>query len=211
MVFIETGQEPMELPHQSTSVLLLERPLVDAEEIFDRGGFFKSPLYTAGDRSPERSNASAGSTAGTDPILRSPGLALLAAVSVLQGYKWLGVIPTSDTRLSTLAFGRVGALLFAAACSVAVVALTRPVAFGHRPSSHRLLVLATISVMAATVGLVVTGGNVATHVLGFAYLLTASLAAGLLFSGERRKRQAERAGLRPLDRTAETNRAFPVA
>src|ERR1700729_257621 len=45
---------------------------------------------------------------GAASAFRSSGLALLAAVSVLEGYKWIGAIPVSDSHLSGMLFGRAG-------------------------------------------------------------------------------------------------------
>ena len=69
-----------------------------------------------------------------DHLLASPGMALLAAVSILEGYKWIGAIPASDSRLSALVFGRGGALVFAALATVAVCPAPGPTRDGHRRS-----------------------------------------------------------------------------
>jgi hypothetical protein len=196
----------MEVPTEGSSVLLLERPGAATGAPPDVSGLGSS-WHHGHEVVPEEH---AGKEPAPDPAFRSPGLALLAAFSILEGYKWLGVIPPGDSRLSTLVFGGVGALVFAALMPVVVLALTRPGADERRPLSHRLVVLATVMVMAATVVHVAATGDSANYALGVSDLVLASTAAGAFIVGEGQKRRAGRSDAHFPDGGGATDRALPV-
>ena len=145
-----------------------------------------------------------------EPVLASPGLALLAAVSILEGYRWIGVIPSGDSRLSSLASGRGGAIAFAVLATAAVLLLTRADG-GRRPLLQRLARLATAVVIASSVALLAATATAtaAKDAVGVSDLLLASALAGVLIAGERRRRAG-----RPGTTTAKggsANGTLPVA
>jgi hypothetical protein len=164
-------------PDGQPTVLLLERP-GPTPRPFDR------PTATPPGR-PAAAVPATG-TATTDPALRSPALALLASLAVLEGYRWLGVIPTGASRLSGVVFGRPGAVAFAAIAGTAALGMARarPEA---RNASHRLFGLATVALVTATVLLVASGGSAAQRALGVADLALAAVCAGAVAVGEYRR------------------------
>jgi hypothetical protein len=187
IVFIETGPKPMEQAGEHASVLLLERPPTTAREgAGDLGA--ERPPREHGDEATARPDT----TLPTDvaSALRSPGLALLAAISILEGYRWLGVIPAGGSRGSALSSGRPGAMLFCGLALPVAVALTR--AAGRRRSATQTLVaLAAAGVGAATLWVVVADGVLARATFGTAAMGLAAAAIGALIASERRKRAAE--------------------
>ena len=131
IVFLESGPQPMARTPESSSVLLLERPGADAALRLD----IVDPV---------------GEIPALGPDFRSPALGLLAALSILEGYRWLGIIPAGDARISSFVFGRIGALAFAPLALVMASAIARPGAQGHRALTHRMVVLAAVAVVAAS-------------------------------------------------------------
>ena len=115
-----TSTAPPRAPGSCSSIGL---PLVDVGSLAPAG-----PVDGATVAGPPASRSSA-----NQPALPSPAMALLAAISILEGYKWIGAIPTSDSRLSVLVFGRAGAVVFAVVAVVTCLALTRVDRGGHRP------------------------------------------------------------------------------
>jgi hypothetical protein len=131
---------------------------------------------------------------GMDPVYRAPGLALLAAVSILEGYKWLGVIAGDRSPLSNLVFGRVGAAVFAALILAGAVLLARPGREQRRSPGYRLVVLAATTVAVATVVFVSIPGSATARWLGAADLTLAAVVLGSLVAAERSRRRADRTG-----------------
>jgi hypothetical protein len=176
----------MESSAGPSATILLERPDVPAVERCEPGSVeaWWGPPPADLVAGPVRVSSGSGSA------FRTSGLALLAAVSVLEGYKWIGAIPVSNSHLSGLLFGRGGALVFAGFAAAAVVALTRPDR-GRRPVSHTVVVLAAVMLMAATAVLATSSGTPSRLVVGLSDLTLAVALAGSLAVAERRKRQAE--------------------
>jgi cytochrome bd-type quinol oxidase subunit 2 len=131
--------------------------------------------------------------------LRAPGLALLAAASVLSGYKWLGLIPTEHPTSSFHAFSRPGAAIFAVMVIPLAALLTGPVTGpgdSRRRSMARWSVLAAAgSVVIATVALLATHTPATHRLLGVVDLVLAVACVAALVAGERSVRPA--AGRRP--------------
>jgi hypothetical protein len=192
MDFIETGQMPMQAATGSHDSLLLDR----------REARTASPpvVATIIDR-PERASNLAARTdrtavaevpmtpaGGFDPALRSPGLALLATVCLLEGYKWIGALPASDSRLSTLVFSRAGALVFAALVTALALALTRTGGTRRRYRSPTVVVLASVAAVSASVALTVATGTASKDAVGLSDLVLAVALAGALIAAERRRR-----------------------
>lgn len=146
-----------------------------------------------------------------ESAFRAPTLALVAAVAIIAGYRWLGVIPASGSRLSSLAFDRAGVLVLAVATALVVRAVTRPVTHGRRPWHHRLVVLASLVVVTASVVLAWVPGAATRHALGVCDLMLASAIAGVLIIDERRRRRDESPGHLSASTAGSTDRALPVA
>jgi hypothetical protein len=118
-------------------------------------------------------------------VVGSPGLALLASFSLLEGYRWFGVIAGGGSRP--------WAVVFAAASLPVAAALTR------RPGGRRRSVTGQLVVLAAAAAAVVTGvalvspGPWVTGALGMADLALGAAALGALAVGERRRLRGDRA------------------
>jgi hypothetical protein len=131
----------------------------------------------------------------TEAVFRSPGLALLAAVSILEGYRWIGVIPVDGSRLSLFVFGRVGAAVFAGLALASAVALTG--AAPRRRTRDQWLVVALASlVVMATCALAAASADWTRYGLGAADLALATASVAALIVVERGRR-AERQGAEP--------------
>jgi hypothetical protein len=198
----------MQSPSERTPTLLLERP---------GGRAWAAPDEMTTARSwPDDSQwptteSPIGPVAERDPVLSSPGMALLGAVSILEGYRWIGAIPSSDSRLSTLVSSRGGAVAFALLATVAVLVLTRAGEGGRRTRPQLLVRLATAAVIASSVAVLLAGtGTLAKDAVGVSDLLLASALAGVLIAVERTRR-VRRHGAITSARGGSTDGALPVA
>lgn len=196
--------------------------LVDGQDVEEEGptayvGVFE-PVETGGPA--DITAAAPGSTpsaAGFDPTLRSPGLALLATVCLLEGYKWIGALPASDSRLSALVFSRPGALVFAVVVTALALGLTRTGGELRRSRPHAAVALASVVVMSASVVLAAATDAATKDVVGLADLVLATALVGALVAGERRLRRAGNrhgasaadAGLTPLPLAPSRSRPDP--
>jgi hypothetical protein len=195
------------MPHPSerTSTLLLDRPAAPRRSLpFAEVGTV-APLAEG----PAVAGPSAGRSSVNQPALPSAAMALLATVSILEGYKWIGAIPTSDSRLSVLVFGRGGAAVFAVMATVPCLALTRVDRGAHRPVSHRLVLLATVAVVASSIVLLSSAGAVGRDAFGVADLALASALAGAVIVGQRMQRAARQSPA-PTRRDASSDHPLPV-
>jgi hypothetical protein len=132
----------------------------------------------------------------TEAVFRSPGLALLAAVSILEGYRWLGVIPVDGSRLSLFVFGRVGAAGFAGLALASAVALTGAAPRRRTRDQWLVVALASLVVMATCALAATASGDWARYSLGAADLALATASGAALIVVERGRR-AERQGAEP--------------
>jgi lysylphosphatidylglycerol synthetase-like protein (DUF2156 family) len=140
------------------------------------------------------------SAAGFDPTLRSPGLALLATVCLLEGYKWIGALPASDSHFSALVFSRPGALVFAVLVTALALGLTRAGGELRRSRPDAAVALASVVVMSASVVLAAATDAATKEAVGLADLVLAAALVGALVAGERRLRRAgTRHGVSPAD------------
>jgi hypothetical protein len=196
--------KPMSAPAERTSSLLLERPGGRNSVLPDDGSAVGRWEPADGRPTVERLP---GSSSDGDKVLISPGMALVATVAILEGYTWLGAIPSSDSRLSAVVFGRGGALVFAALAAVAVPAFTRADAEGRRPLSQRLVLLATAALIASSVVLLMSTATPTRYATGISDLVLASALAGMLVAGERKRRTQRQGGLPPA-RGDSTERTF---
>jgi Family of unknown function (DUF6518) len=166
----------MPSPSPQPSVLLLERPDTVADPVLDaalRPGSEAGPwpvVVPTVARVPV-------------PLFRAPGLALLAAVSVLEGYLWLGIIGDGGSHP--------WAVVFAGLAVVAAVALTRTDRERRRSTLQRLLVsTATVTALAAA-AVLWRDETWAARAIGIADLALASIALVSLVSGERSRRRGD--------------------
>ncbi|HEY5097903.1 MAG TPA: hypothetical protein VII46_07625, partial [Acidimicrobiales bacterium] len=115
IVFLDIGQPMPSSPHQS--VLLRERTVAE-------DGPVPAPAPDDPWRPAEGRRSVASRRGGAVArVVGSPGLALLASFSILEGYRWFGVIAGGGSRL--------WAVVFAAASLPVAAALTR------RPGGRR--------------------------------------------------------------------------
>jgi lysylphosphatidylglycerol synthetase-like protein (DUF2156 family) len=176
----------------SNFTLLVDRQ--DVEEVDSAAyiGVFE-PVDLGGTVHNADTAAAPGSTpppVGFDPTLRSPALALLATVCLLEGYKWIGALPASDSRFSTLVFSRPGALVFAVLVTALALGLTRGGGELRRSRPHAAVALASVVVMSASVVLTAATNAATKDAVGLADLVLATALVGALVAGERRQRRA---------------------
>ena len=186
MVFIETAPQPVNWPPTGHPLVLLEptrlrgRGRRSAPRPPHRPGLAPPPPHAA---RPTRVGAR------VESVFRAPALALVAAAAIIAGYRWLGVIPSSGSRASSLMFDRAGVLVLAVVMRSVALAVTRPAA-------HRR---ATAAPSAGGAGQPGGGGGKrraglapgtgVRHALGVCDLVLASVIAGALVIDERRRRR----------------------
>ena len=118
---------------------------------------------------------------GVGSLLRAPVLVVLAALSVAEGYRWLGVLHVGPTVVGSLVFGPVGAVVAA----LAVLGSAGALASGRRLPGGVGPVLAATAAAGATVAAVATGERGADVVAGAGDLLLAALILLTVVVGER--------------------------
>ncbi len=165
------------------SVLLLERPILHPREHDD-------VLPEPGDRPPGALQAEVPAHSVASGR-RSLTLGLLATLSVFEGYKWTGLIPSGSSHLSAAVFSRTGGLALAVV-AVASVAAAVPAGAGRRSVVWGLLVGAVGTLVAATVLLEVSSTHLTHVALGAADLVLAAAAGSALVVVERRARRLSR-------------------
>jgi hypothetical protein len=165
----------MPSPSPQPSVLLLERADVEHEPVPDTTARLPRPS-TGADPAP---GAVPGATSPAS-LFRAPGLALLAAMSVLEGYRWIGVIASGGSLPWAVAFTGVAV--------VGAPALTRTDGRRSRSAVNRVVVAASVCVALATAVALSVPEGWATAVLGIADLTLAAAALVALVAGERSRR-----------------------
>lgn len=189
-------------PTAPLSVLLLDKPSAPVVTTSPDDALLLEPgeaaVALATDRqAPPRSGDEgaagahrSGTESVTERISSSPATGVVAAVAILEGYRWLGVIPGPAPGLSALVFGRAGALIVALSTVAIVWAVRRPRRGGHRsPVERAALGAAWIAVIAASVA-AVEGSRATGDTFGVAELVVACLAAATLVLDERRRKRA---------------------
>jgi hypothetical protein len=188
MVFIDTHNQAHPQIVERSAVLVLERSSVD----HGAASAFVDPRPSETARAP---GAEVGGVPAADyrigSQLRSLGLALLAAASILEGYRWLGIIHVADPHLSLLVFGRIGTMAFAGLALATVLAVTRPGPRGWL-WSQKLMLVTSLMVAAASAFFVSASSDWVRRGLGVSDLLLAATAGAVLVALERRRRQADR-------------------
>jgi hypothetical protein len=159
-------------------VLLLERPVV--RSLLDESEPAAPPPTPADPRGAEQWGPPR-----RGPWFVAPGLALLAALAILEGYRWIGVIANGGARPWAVAFAG-GAL----AVSFVLARSAHP---GDRRPSLRIVLAGSVLVASATVVVLFTGERWATGAVGGSDLALATVALTVLLAGERVKRQGHAA------------------
>jgi hypothetical protein len=160
------------------SVLLLERPVV--RPLDEPEPPMPTPPSWSGPRGAEQWGPPR-----RCPWFVAPGLALLAALAILEGYRWIGVITNGGARPWAAAFAGV-------ALAVSLV-LTRSARPGDGYPSPRIALVGSLLVVLTTVAVLFTDEQWATVAVGASDLALASVALGLLLAGERSKRRGHAA------------------
>ena len=113
----------------------------------------------------------------TVPRFVSPVLVLIAAVSILEGYKWLNVVSTGGWQPSAAVF-------VSFAVPLAVV-LARPRRDGRRVVAAQAVVVASLVMLTLTVLALLVDQPPVTHLMGGSDLLFAVTALGVALANER--------------------------
>ena len=113
----------------------------------------------------------------TVPRFASPVLVLIAAVSILEGYKWLNVVSTGGWQPSAAVF-------VSFAVPLAAV-LARPRRDGRRVVAAKALVAAAFVMLTLTVVALLADRPPVTHLMGGSDLLFAVTALGVALANER--------------------------
>lgn len=148
--------------------------------LLDRAGVEPGPRPIA---SPEAAPAGPGRPTPPDSLFRAPGLAVLAAWSVLEGYRWFGVIAEGGSRP--------WAVVFAVAAAGCALTLTRADRWRRHAGVQRLVVIAATAVVLATAAVLWNHRGWSTEVLGIADLALATAALAALVAGERSRRRGD--------------------
>ena len=119
----------------------------------------------------------------TAPALASPGLIVLAALAVLEGYRQLHLSPSPQWDPS--------GYLFAVLAPLAAVALTQTRRGVPRTPALKAVVGAAVVLGAATPGLLVSNRPLAGVLLGAGDLVTAVLILGAVLAAERPIRSSQ--------------------
>jgi hypothetical protein len=119
------------------------------------------------------------------PWFVAPGLALLAALAILEGYRWIGLMANGGARPSAVAFAGV-----AVTVSLVVTRSARP---GGGDPSPRIVSVGSGLVVLTTVAVLFTDERWAAVAVGASDLALASVALGWLLAGERSKRHGHAA------------------
>jgi hypothetical protein len=208
MVFIETAPQPSAPAATRGPILLVDPPEAAAAPSTDPPATAVPWALPAPTTEP---TAAPAERHQLEAAFRAPTLALVAAVTLIAGYHWLGVIPASGSRLSSLVFDRAGVLVVAVGIALVTLAVTRPGAHGHRPRHHRLMVLISLVVVTASALLAWLPGAGTRHAVGVCDLVLASAIAGVLIIDERRRRQAESSDRLSSSTAGATDRTLPVS
>lgn len=204
MVFIEIAPQPLELVVDRTPVVLLEPPASEVGVRRAGASAADPPVWLP--RPPIGAAHPGGRQ--VESVFRAPALALVAAAAIIAGYRWLGVIPSSGSRASSLVFDRAGGLVLAVVIALVALAVTRPAAHGR-----------TVAPSAGGAGRPHRGdrecraglgpGAGIRDALGVCDLVLASVIAVALVIDERSRRQAEHTSMSPSAAGA-TDRQLPV-
>ncbi len=180
---------------QPGTVIVLDRPRVGAErtgKVADPGETMM-PRVQVGARTTAPAPLPVVPPVGAASLLRGPGLALLAALSLVEGYRWLGVFPTGSTGGLHL-FGSVGVGVVAVLTPVAAALLTRRREPGQPIRLAGIVMAIAVVVTVVTVGALVTGGHGWRQAAGVVDIVLAAVAFAAVAIGERSRNHPPAAG-----------------
>jgi hypothetical protein len=178
----------MDATDQTSDVILLERPAVP-------GAAWTPVQLGPAPTAPGDGRPMSGGPRAAAPLppaaraagYRGPALGALAAVSILVGYRWLGVIAVGGSRASNLVMGRAGAIVVAGLALWLTWAVAGSAA-GPTRRAHRLVLAAAGLAALAAVALMLHDAPAVRYAFGVAELLLASLSGAVLVIDERRRR-----------------------
>ena len=172
----------------TSATLVLERPTGAHERMVRTTECEQAPRMSIG--APSRAGASSGfdepdAADGIGSLLRAPGLAVLASVFLVEGYRWLGVFHFGSTSGGSLLFRFVGLASAALLAPFAALALTSGRRVRAPIAIEDLVVASAVLVMVATGTALVVGGPAWRTVAGASDLLLAASALAVVLLGER--------------------------
>jgi hypothetical protein len=165
------------MPSSPHPVLLRERTV--AEDVVEDGPVAAPAANDPGRPAVVRRSVDRRQTGAMAQVVGSPGLALLASFSILEGYRWFGVIAGGGSRPWAVAF--------AAASLPVAAALTRRTSRRRRSVSDQLVVLAAVAGAVFTLVALVGHGPWVADAIGIADLGLGAAALGALAAGERNR------------------------
>jgi len=133
---------------------------------------------------------------GLGDLLRAPGLILLAAVFLVEGYAWLGVVHVGPSSAGAVLAGSPGRAAVALLAPLAALVLT-PRRRDTGWVLEDVVLVAALGATAATGTALVVGGTAWRDVAGATDLVLAATAFGAVVAAERARRRAASAGRTP--------------
>ena len=179
----------MELPGTDTT-LVLDRPSVGHGRHRSEGRGRSTPgTREEGSGGPVAAVPGDGAT-DLGSLLRAPGLAVLAALFLVEGYRWLGIVHGGTTGLGSLLFGTAGLAVVAVLAPVMTAYLGRGRRTNAWVSVEDVVIVVAVAVTVTTSTALVVGGSVWRDVAGTTDLLLAATALGTVVLGERDRRRS---------------------
>jgi hypothetical protein len=171
---------------QPGTVIVLDRPRVRAEHAgpaVQPGGTATPPIREQTAR-PAPAPVPVVPPVGIGSLLRGPGLALLAALSLVEGYRWLGVFPGGSTGGGSPAFGTIGVGVVAVLTPVLAAVLTSRREPGQPIRLAGVVVAVALAVTVVTGAALVTGGHAWREAAGVTDIVLAAVAFAAVAIGE---------------------------
>ncbi len=173
------------MEHRGT-VIVLDRPRSRGEQagdLVEHAGTAMPPVHDgSGHAAPTR--VPVAPPVGLGSLLAGPGLALLAAVSLVEGYRWLGVFHAGSTGGGSVLFGTVGVALVALLTPPAAAVLTPRREPGQAVRLAGTVVAVAVAVAVTTVAALAFGGHGWRQVAGAVDIVLAAVAFAAVAVGE---------------------------
>jgi len=182
------------MDHQGT-VIVLDRPRSRGEHSGEAVGSVDrtTPCAPEASGSGTPARVPVAPPVGFGSLLRAPGLALLAAVSLVEGYRWLGVFHTAATGGGSLVFGTAGVGLVALLTPVVAALLIAHRAPGPTVRLGGIVVAVALAVTLTTGSALVIGGHVWPQAAGATDIVLAAVAFAAIALGEYARNRSTRA------------------
>jgi hypothetical protein len=181
------------MEHRGT-VDVLDRPRSRGEHAVDRlerGETAMSRVHVgSGDAAPTR--VPVAPPVGVGSSLSGPGLALLATVSLAEGYRWLGVFHAGSTGGGSFVFGTVAVACVALLTPLAAALLTARRDPGRPIRVAGAVVAIALAVAVTTVAALALGGHGWRQVAGAADIVLAAVAFTAVAIGEHSRNHPRR-------------------